>query len=239
MAVVSTGDDLQATVADRVRDVRARIARLAERHGRRPGEVRLLAVSKTHPAAAIRAAVAAGQREFGENQLQEALGKLDSLADLDLLWHFIGPVQSNKTRGIATRFHWLHSLDRERIARRLDEQRPDELPPLDVCIQVNVSGEPTKAGVSADGLPALAEAVAGLTRLRLRGLMTIPAPAADLETQRRPFRRLRDLRDELEGRGLRLDTLSMGMSDDLEAAIAEGATLVRVGTAVFGPRRRP
>jgi PLP dependent protein len=237
--VVSTGDGLQATVADRVRDVRARIARLAERHGRRPGEVRLLAVSKTHPAAAIRAAVAAGQREFGENQLQEALEKLDSLADLDLLWHFIGPVQSNKTRGIATRFHWLHSLDRERIARRLDEQRPDELPPLDVCIQVNVSGEPTKAGVSADGLPALAEAVAGLSRLRLRGLMTIPAPAADLETQRRPFRRLRDLRDELEGRGLRLDTLSMGMSDDLEAAIAEGATLVRVGTAVFGPRRRP
>ena len=194
--------------------------------------VRLLAVSKTWPAA-----VAAGQRAFGENYVQEGVAKVDELAGLGLEWHFIGPLQSNKTRLVANRFSWVHSIDRLKIAERLSEQRDVHLPPLEVCIQVNVSGEASKSGVAPPDLPELARAVAALPRLRLRGLMTIPEPTPDVALQRARFASLRAMRDELNAAGLALDTLSMGMSDDLEAAIAEGSTLVRVGTAIFGSRR--
>jgi pyridoxal phosphate enzyme (YggS family) len=195
----------------------------------------LLAVSKTQPPPVIRQAVAAGQLAFGENYLQEVLAKQDALANLpELVWHFIGPIQSNKTRPIAERFDWVHTVDRLRIAERLSEQRPADRPPLNVCLQVNVSGEATKSGVTLAELPELAAAVAQLPRIRLRGLMTIPAPATGLERQRIPFRILSEAMAALPLPGL--DTLSMGMSDDLEAAILEGATLVRVGTAIFGPR---
>jgi hypothetical protein len=184
----------------------------------------------------VRAARACGQRLFGENYVQEAVEKAGTLADLDLQWHFIGRIQSNKTRAIASYFDWVHSIDSPKHARRLSEQRPDGLPPLEVCLQVSLDGEPTKGGLSeAEVEPALEE-VRGLPRLRLRGLMTLPPATDDFEAQRRPFRRLRDLRDRLASAGLPLDTLSMGMTGDLEAAIAEGSTLVRVGTGVFGPR---
>ncbi|HWP95122.1 MAG TPA: YggS family pyridoxal phosphate-dependent enzyme [Gammaproteobacteria bacterium] len=216
--------------------VRARIAAAARRYGRRPEDITLVAVSKAQPAAAIVAALEAGQRHFGENYPQEALEKMRALEAPKIVWHFIGRLQANKTRTVAERFAWVHSLDRARIAERLDAQRPASLPPLDVCLQVNVSGETTKGGVMPDALPELAAAVAALPRLRLRGLMALPAPAADFEAQRLPFRRLRALFDELRAHGFALDTLSMGMSADLEAAIAEGATLVRVGTAIFGAR---
>ncbi|ROR34490.1 YggS family pyridoxal phosphate-dependent enzyme [Inmirania thermothiophila] len=218
--------------------VRARIAAAAAAAGRDPAAIRLVAVSKTHPAEAVAAAADAGQRDFGESYVQEAAGKIDALAGRDLVWHFIGPIQSNKTRAIAARFHWVHGVDRIKVAERLSAQRPQGLPPLEVCIQVNVSGEATKSGCSPEALPALAEAVARLPRLRLRGLMAIPAPCDDPEAQRRPFRRLRELLEGLRARGLALDTLSMGMSDDLEAAVAEGATVVRIGTAIFGLRPR-
>ena len=223
-------------VAARLAATNARIRTLAGRWGRDPAEITLLAVSKTQPAAAVREAATAGQRRFGESYLQEAVRKIDTLAEMELEWHFIGPLQSNKTRDVAARFAWVHSVDRLKIARRLSEQRPAALPPLDVCLQVNISGEPSKSGTTPGALPDLAQAVADLPRLRLRGLMAIPAPARDLERQREPYRRLREARDALVARGLALDTLSMGMSDDLEAAIAEGSTLVRVGTAIFGPR---
>lgn len=213
-----------------------RIRAAEQADGRPRGSVALLAVSKTQPAAAIRALADAGQRCFGENYLQEALAKIAELADRDLEWHFIGPLQSNKTRAIAEHFHWVHSVDRLKIAERLSAQRPEALPPLQICLQVNVSGEASKSGCTLDELPTLAQAVAALPRLRLRGLMAIPAPAAGYEAQRRPFRLLREALERLNAAGLALDTLSMGMSDDLEAAIAEGATLVRVGTALFGTR---
>ncbi len=216
--------------------VRARIAAAEARFGRPPGSVRLLAVSKTWPAADLRAVHAAGQQAFGESYVQEALGKQEALADLELEWHFIGPVQSNKTRDIAGRFHWVHSVDRLKIARRLSAQRPAHLPPLQVCLQVNISGESSKAGCAPGEVEGLAAAVAELPRLRLRGLMAIPAPRDDFQVQRDAFRRLRALQAGLIARGLALDTLSMGMSADLEAAIAEGATMVRVGTALFGTR---
>ena len=216
--------------------VRARIAAAEARFGRPPGSVRLLAVSKTWPAADLRAVHAAGQQAFGESYVQEALGKQEALADLELEWHFIGPVQSNKTRDIAGRFHWVHSVDRLKIARRLSAQRPAHLPPLQVCLQVNISGESSKAGCAPGEVEGLAAAVAELPRLRLRGLMAIPAPSDDFQVQRDAFRRLRALQAGLIARGLALDTLSMGMSADLEAAIAEGATMVRVGTALFGTR---
>ncbi len=198
----------------------------------------LIAVSKTHPAEMVRAAAAAGQRDFGENYVQEALAKIAALSDLPLTWHFIGPIQSNKTRAIAESFHWVHSLDREKIAVRLSEARPAHLPPLNVCIEVNVSGEASKSGVAPDELAALARRVSSLPRLSLRGLMAIPEPTPDAELQRRRFRMLRELKDALAGEGLALDALSMGMSADLETAIAEGATMVRVGTAIFGERGR-
>ncbi|PZQ36493.1 MAG: YggS family pyridoxal phosphate-dependent enzyme, partial [Ectopseudomonas oleovorans] len=196
-------------------------------------DIGLLAVSKTKPAEAIREAHAAGLRDFGENYLQEALEKQTQLADLPLIWHFIGPIQSNKTRPIAEHFDWVHSVDRLKIAQRLSEQRPAHLPALNICLQVNISGEDSKSGCSPEELTALARAVVALPNLRLRGLMAIPEPTDDVAAQHAAFARLRQLRDEL---ALNLDTLSMGMSHDLEAAIAEGATWVRIGTALFGAR---
>lgn len=196
----------------------------------------LLAVSKTRPAEDIRAAHALGINDFGENYLQEALPKIEALQALGLTWHFIGPIQSNKTRPIAEHFDWVHSVDRDKIARRLNEQRPADAPPLQVCLQVNVSGEASKSGVSPAELPALAEAVMQLPRLRLRGLMAIPAATNSDAEQRAAFAQLRGLFEELKPQAPDLDTLSMGMSGDLEAAVAEGSTLLRIGTALFGPR---
>lgn len=223
-------------VAGRLATVRERIRAAEVRFGRSPGSVTLLAVSKRQPPEALREALAAGQHAFGENYLQEALAKREALAGCPVEWHLVGPLQSNKTKPAAECFDWIHTLDRLKVARRLSAQRPAERPPLNCCIQINVSGEASKSGVAPEEAPALAEAVAALSGLRLRGLMTLPAPADGLEAQRRPFRRLRALLERINARGLELDTLSMGMSDDLEAAVAEGATLVRIGTAVFGPR---
>ncbi|MBL8288389.1 MAG: YggS family pyridoxal phosphate-dependent enzyme [Rubrivivax sp.] len=208
--------------------------------GRTDGGITLLTVSKTFGAEAVREAFAAGARAFGENYVQEALAKMEALADLraQIQWHLIGPVQSNKTRPVAESFDWVHTVDRLKIAQRLAAQRPPSLPPLDVCLQVNVSGETSKSGVAPPELPALAAAVAGLPRerLRLRGLMSIPEPTDDVRQQRRRHGLLRELLEALRREGLALDTLSMGMSADLEAAVAEGATLVRVGSAIFGAR---
>lgn len=222
--------------SENLQHVRQRIAAACQACDRDPASVHLLAVSKTRPAAALREAAAAGQRAFGENYLQEALAKMDALADLRLEWHFIGRLQSNKARAVAVRFHWLHSLDSIGTARRLSAQRPTGLPPLNVCLQVNVSGEASKGGLAATAVPALAEAVACLPGLRLRGLMAIPAAADNPADRRRPLAALRSLFEQLRKSHPELDTLSMGMSDDLTEAIAEGATLVRVGTALFGPR---
>ena len=228
-----------ATLATNLAAVQARIQAAERAAGRAPVSVSLLAVSKTQPAAALRAAFELGQRDFGENYLQEALAKQQALEDLAIRWHFIGPIQTNKTKTVAERFDWVHSIDRLKIAERLDSQRPGHLPPLDCCLQVNVSGEASKSGLSPTDLPALAAAVARLPRLRLRGLMAIPAPEPDPIRQRAPLRTLRELLESLRAAGHRqLDTLSMGMSDDLEAAVAEGSTLVRIGTAIFGPRPR-
>lgn len=222
---------------ERLARLRRRIGEAEDRAGRPRGSVTLLAVGKTFPAEALRACAQAGQRLFGESYLQEAIPKMEQLADLPLEWHFIGPLQSNKTRPVAERFHWVHGVDRLRIAERLNDQRPAALPPLDICLQVNVSGESTKSGVAERELPALAEGCLRLPRLRLRGLMAIPAPATEFEAQRAPLRRLRLALERLNGLlGLRLETLSMGMSDDLEAAVMEGATIVRVGSALFGNR---
>ncbi len=227
---------MTADYAARLHAVLGRTRAAEQRFQRPPGAVRLLAVGKTQPAAAIAALAAAGQRDFGENYFQEALDKMTELATLELEWHFIGPMQANKTRGIAEHFAWVHSVDRLKIAERLSAQRPDHLPPLNVCLQVNIDREPTKHGLDEAELAEVAHAVATLPRLRLRGLMAIPAPAAEFAAQRRPFARLRKLWERLADAGLVLDTLSAGMSDDLEAAIAEGATLVRIGTALFGSR---
>ncbi|QOY95317.1 YggS family pyridoxal phosphate-dependent enzyme [Massilia sp. UMI-21] len=208
--------------------------------GRARSEVRLLAVSKTFPAQAVVEAMAAGQRAFGENYLQEALDKMQEVARLQpgtaVEWHFIGPIQSNKTRPIAASFHWVHTVERLKIAQRLSEQRPPDLGPLDICLQVNISGEASKSGAAEADLPALARQVAALPGLRLRGLMAIPEPSTDPERQRAAFARLRGLFEALRADGLALDTLSMGMSGDLAAAIAEGATIVRIGSAIFGTR---
>ena len=222
-----------STIAENSATVLERIAAASQTAGRDPATVGLLAVSKTKPAAALREAAGAGLRDFGENYLQEALDKQPALADLPLVWHFIGPIQSNKTRAIASHFDWVHSVDRLKIAQRLAEQRPPERGPLNICLQVNVSGEASKSGCHPDELPALAAAVSRLPNLRLRGLMAIPEPTEDPASQRVAFARLRTLSEALN---LGLDTLSMGMSQDLEAAIAEGATWVRVGTALFGAR---
>lgn len=224
------------TIAESLQSLKRRITEAEQRFGRRPGSVTLLAVSKVHPAAAIREAYSAGQRAFGENYLQEALVKIHELTDLDLEWHFIGPIQSNKTRLIAENFHWVHSVDRLKIARRLSEQRGANLPPLNVCVQVNVSGELSKSGVTLDEVSDLVLAVAELPQVHLRGLMTIPLPSAEFNAQRAPYRTLRSALERLSASGPPLDTLSMGMTADMEAAIAEGATIVRVGTAIFGAR---
>jgi pyridoxal phosphate enzyme (YggS family) len=218
--------------------VQQRIALAAQLASRDPRSVTLLAVSKTFPAEDVRAAHAAGQHAFGENYVQEALTKIETLANLraSLEWHFIGPLQSNKTRPVAENFDWVHSVDRLKIAQRLAEQRPAHLPPLNVCLQVNVSGEASKAGVTPAEAAATAHAIAALPQLRLRGLMSIPEPAETIDAQRVPHRQLRELFEQLRADGLELDTLSMGMSSDLEAAVLEGATIVRVGTAIFGAR---
>lgn len=224
-------------LAVRFEAIQDRIRAAERRFQRPPGAVRLLAVSKTQPVAAIAALAAAGQSAFGENYVQEALDKMAELAARALEWHFIGPLQTNKTRSIAERFAWVHSVDRLKIAQRLSAQRPAALPPLNVCLQVNLDRETTKHGLDEDAVGAVAAQVAALPRLRLRGLMAIPAPTVDFVAQRRAFARLRLRQEQLIAAGLALDTLSMGMSDDLEAAVAEGATVVRVGTALFGPRR--
>jgi len=216
--------------------VLARIEAAAQHAGRAPDSVRLLAVSKQQPAASVRVVADAGQREFGENYVPEGLAKIEALGDLPITWHFIGQLQGNKTRDVAAAFQWVHTLDRDRIAARLSAQRPHYAGPLHVLLQVRLAEEAGKGGVEPADLPRLAEIVAGLPRLRLRGLMCIPPPATDEAAQRAAFARLRTLLDDLNGRGHGLDTLSMGMSADLESAVAEGATIVRVGTAVFGPR---
>jgi pyridoxal phosphate enzyme (YggS family) len=225
-----------ASIAANLQAVRARIVRVAAAAQRSPGDIMLLAVSKTIPAQRIAEAFAAGQAAFGENHAQEAVEKITVLAALPLEWHFIGPIQSNKTRLIAQHFGWVHSVEREKIAERLNAARPDGMAPLNVCIQVNVSGEATKSGVAPGVEAKLAEAIARLPRLKLRGLMAIPEPTADAMLQRRRFALLRELTNGLRARGHALDTLSMGMSDDFEAAILEGATIVRIGTAIFGKR---
>ena len=222
-----------STIAGNIALVEARIRAAALAVQRDVTSVHLLAVSKTKPAAALREAYAAGIRDFGENYLQEARAKQLELADLPLSWHFIGPIQSNKTRDIAEHFEWVHSVDRLKIAQRLSEQRPAELAPLNICIQVNVSGEASKSGCTPADLPALATAISALPRLKLRGLMAIPEPTEDRVEQDRAFATVRHLQESLN---LGLDTLSMGMSHDLESAIAQGATWVRIGTALFGAR---
>jgi pyridoxal phosphate enzyme (YggS family) len=229
---------MTASIPENILQVRARLASACAAAQRSPQAVSLLAVSKTCPAEAVRQAHAVGQSAFGENYVQEALDKISALADLraSLQWHLIGPLQSNKTRAVAEAFDWVHSVDRLKIAERLSAQRPPGLPPLNICLQVNVSGEASKSGTAPAELPALARAVAGLPGLRLRGLMAIPEPVEGLEAQRLPHRILRGLFSQLVAQGLPLDTLSMGMSADLEAAVLEGATLVRVGTAIFGSR---
>jgi len=227
-------------IAANLQAVEATIGAACASSGRGKNEVTLLAVSKTFPAEAVVEAMAGGQRTFGENYLQEALDKMQEVARLQpespVEWHFIGPIQSNKTRPIATHFQWVHTVERLKIAQRLSEQRPQELGPLDICIQVNISGEASKSGASADELPELARQIAALPMLRLRGLMAIPEASKDETQQRAAFARLRALFDALRAQGLALDTLSMGMSGDLKAAVAEGATIVRIGSAIFGAR---
>jgi pyridoxal phosphate enzyme (YggS family) len=224
------------TIENRLQAVKSRLAAACAAAGRDPRDIVLVAVGKTFPADDLRAAHAAGQRDFGENHVQEAMAKIDRLAGLGLVWHFIGPLQSNKTRPVAERCDWVHSIDRLKTAERLAAQRPESLAPLEVLVQVNVSGEVSKSGVPPAATAALVNAVAQLPRLRLRGLMTIPEPTTDMALARRRIERQRELKEALVRGGLPLDTLSMGMSDDLEAAIAAGATMVRVGTAIFGAR---
>jgi pyridoxal phosphate enzyme (YggS family) len=228
-------------IADNLHLVRERIATGCMAADRDPADVQLLAVSKTFPAEAVREALAAGQAAFGENYVQEGVAKIEALADLrsQLVWHCIGPLQSNKTRVVAEHFDWVHSIDRLKIAERLSEQRPEGLPPLQVCLQVNVDGGLNKSGVPAEEALALARAVASLPRLQLRGVMAIPEPAVDFDAQRDLFLRARAVYDRICNRGIALDTLSLGMSADLEAAVAAGSTMVRVGTAIFGGRPKP
>lgn len=223
-------------ISDALQACLDRIAIACAASGRGPDCAQLMAVSKTFPASAVRAAHVAGQVIFGESYLQEALDKQSALADLKLEWHFIGPIQSNKTRPIAEHFQWVHSIDRDKVARRLSDQRPAHLPPLDVCIQVNISGEASKSGIDPEQALALAQGVAALPRLRLRGFMAIPEPSPDQALRRARFNSLSRLLDQARRQGMAVDTLSMGMSDDLEEAILEGATIVRVGTAIFGAR---
>lgn len=232
-----------SAITDHLQTVRTRVCRAAQQAHRDPSSVNLLAVSKTQPVSAILEAAEAGQLAFGENYEQEAVRKIMEIRqnrpDLKLEWHFIGPIQSNKTRAIAEHFDWVHSVDRKRIARRLSDQRPEDMPPLNICLQVNISGEDSKSGVRPEELADLVKAVSGMPRLKLRGLMAIPEPQSDPEKQRQPFSAMKTLFEELKHTGYDLDTLSMGMSDDMEAAVQEGATTVRIGTAIFGQRHYP
>ena len=216
--------------------VRQQIKQAAEQQGRNPEEVTLLAVSKRKPVEDIANAYACGQRDFGENYLQEAQQKMSALSEMDICWHFIGAIQSNKTKPLATGFSWVHCIDRFKIAKRLSEQRPDDLPALNLCIQVNIDAEPGKAGIKLEEVPDLAQNISSLERIRLRGLMAIPAPHDNFDSQRKSFSLLADMLKQINQQGLECDTLSMGMSHDMPAAIAEGATLVRIGTAIFGER---
>ena len=224
------------TIASNLQAVRDAMAAAATEAGRAPDDVSLLAVSKTFPPGAIREAYQAGQTRFAESYVQEALHKIAALHDLPLEWHYIGPIQSNKTRAIAEHFAWVHSVDRVKTAERLSGQRPAHLPPLQVCLQVNISNEASKSGIPPGEAAQLAMAIAQLPHLSLRGLMAVPEPGGDVDAQRAAFARLRELFEQLNRQGLQLDTLSMGMSHDFAAAIAEGATMVRVGTAIFGGR---
>jgi PLP dependent protein len=228
-----------ATIVSRLHAVKDRIARVAQSVGRLPDEITLLVASKTHPAERVREAWDAGQTIFGENYLQEALAKMPALADLPIEWHFIGPIQSNKTKRITENFVWVHSVDRIKIADRLAKDRPESLPPLQICLQVNVSGEDSKSGVAPEELTQLAAHVIRLPRLKLRGLMAVPELTTATALQRSQFHMLWELYDRLKRDGYELDTLSMGMSEDMDIAIAEGATMVRIGTAILGPRRYP
>lgn len=225
-----------ATIANNIAQVRGRIRDAAQNCDRSPEDIGLIAVTKTHPATAVREAFENGLTHVGENYLQEALDKQAQLQNIPLIWHFIGPIQSNKTKAIAENFDWVHSVERLKIAERLSAQRPSHLPPLNICLQVNVSGEASKSGCSPAELPALAAAIAALPNLRLRGLMALPAPTDDIDAQKQAFAQVRQWQAELPQT---LDTLSMGMSHDLEAAVAEGATWVRIGTAIFGSRPAP
>ena len=226
----------QQQLIDNIAKVSSRVRLAAQKSQRKECDIRVLAVSKTRPAEAIRVASQAGLSEFGENYLQEALDKMADLADLNLVWHFIGPIQSNKTRAIAEHFQWVHSVDRLKIAERLSQQRPDNLDPLNICLQINLSSEVSKSGVAPQQAAELLRGAAALPRIRVRGLMAIPAPTDDQAQQRKNFAELRELLETLQQDLPTLDTLSMGMSADLESAIAEGATIVRIGTDLFGTR---
>jgi len=229
-----------SSISANLQAVRTAIEQVAVRVSRDPHAIALLAVSKAFGAQAVLDAAAGGQSAFGENYVQEAVEKIAQVRamrpDLTLEWHYIGPIQANKTRVIAEHFDWVHSVDREKIAQRLSDQRPANLPPLNVCVQVNISAAPSKSGVRPADAPALCRAITAMPRLHLRGLMAIPEPTASREEQRKPFAALRKLSEDLQAQGVPLDTLSMGMSDDLDAAVTEGATIVRIGTAIFGPR---
>ncbi|MCP3868958.1 MAG: YggS family pyridoxal phosphate-dependent enzyme [Gammaproteobacteria bacterium] len=225
------------SIVRRMEAVRERITRAEQLYGRPAGSVELMAVSKTRPASDIHQALDAGQTAFGENYLQDALEKIDQLAETPAKWHYIGRIQSNKTRPIAENFDWVHSVDKLKLLRRLGDQRPEHLSPLNVCLQINLDQEESKGGLTGEGAAELVAKAGMFPNLRIRGLMAIPAPTPDIESQRRPFRLLRLLRDRLATTAVPLETLSMGMSADLEAAIAEGATMIRVGTAIFGPRQ--
>jgi len=225
-----------SAIASNLQAVKARIAEAARAAGRSPESIQLLAVSKTWPLACVLEAAAAGQHAFGENYVQEGVDKALATVNREIDWHFIGPLQSNKTRLVAEHFAWVHSIERLKIAERLSAQRPATLAPLQICVQINVSGETSKSGCAPDDALALCRAVAALPNLQLRGLMAIPEPADDIAAQRAPLRQLREIYEHIRAAGLPLDTLSMGMSHDLEAAVAEGATIVRIGTAIFGER---
>mgnify|MGYP001069849517 CR=1 FL=1 len=226
----------QNTITKNIITIRSQIAEAEKKYGRQPGSVQLLAVSKTRPLEDIEAAFSANQHHFGENYLQDALPKIEAITDPAIVWHFIGPIQSNKTRQIAENFDWVHGIDRLKIAQRFSEQRDPSVKPLNVCIQLNTSNEESKSGVRLDGALELAKSIHALPNIQLRGLMTIPAATTDFDQQRQSFRLLRELKDEIQSHGIELDTLSMGMSNDMEAAIAEGSTMVRIGTAIFGAR---
>lgn len=227
----------QNTIAHNIKAIRTQIKEIAQKYARQPDSVQLLAVSKTRPIEDVQAAFTENQHHFGENYLQDALSKIENISESAIEWHFIGPIQSNKTRQIAENFNWVHTIDRFKIAQRLSDQRSPAQKPLNLCIQVNVSGESSKSGIHIEDTLTLAKYISLLPNIHLRGLMTIPAATNDFELQKQSFRLLRELKDEIQSQGIELDTLSMGMSNDMEAAIAEGSTIVRIGTAIFGARK--